>query len=342
MGVKFRKRSGAVAAPWETLLKANGCTVAQSNATATTIATYTNYNTIILTADRGAIGGAALIELNSGLYYPALVAGYNAGTATLSMNLPTASQAGQDFIPMYTAIPNLGELDATDTISIREHTLETHTSGNDMAYLHSGCAVESFGPLVFENGKSPDLSCSIHVCKTAQYADSIVDTEDICDGEQYLMINDNCSFGYNTANSAGAIAYNAIKVHKVDFDPGVKVIGLNAIGSGVCGNTGAFLSDYTGATVKLTMAMTRALFTEHETAAKTAKYIHVVQPSSGYPDTPAFGLWMPQAYQTDCKRLSATGGWVECELTFRLSSAKYGTDESHTYAGMAPWFFAIG
>jgi hypothetical protein len=312
----------------------------------TTIDTYTSTTSFTLAADNGAIGSAAAIGLTGagwvGQNWPTLTAAYpGASEVTPSMALPAATANGSAYTGMYTVVPAMGaEVSTSATLTFTESTRAPHTTSEDWNFVHSGCALSSLGPVVFEPGGDILFPCTFHVAKTDDAAGAIAASV-FRDLEKHTKIDEFFEFGYANADNTGAIASNSLQFHRAEWTPGINCLGRTATGGGgVVGDTSHYFGDYEPSTVVVDVAFKKVYFDDFQTEAQTFKYLHFIQPSDALSTKPCMGLWMPKCSLIDAEYVHGEN-WVEAKLTYKASSATYGSDTSNDSRENAPWYLAV-
>jgi hypothetical protein len=342
----MRRSNGSDTNPLVTFLEAGGCNNVQGGTSGAndTISVYTSTTDFEVTADSSAIGSAGLVQLNNGLYWPTLTADYSTSPNAIvpSMGLPSASLATNDYYPTHCLIPGMGvEVASNKTLYFTQQTRAPHTATEDWNFTNAYCALSNFGPLVFEPGAVVSIPMSFHVGKVDDAAGALAASV-FLDGEKTLLINDNCEFGFADANASGGIANTTRKFHRLEFTPGVNVVGNTSTGAGSVGDTSAYFADYEPATVKVVVDFSKDDYDQFQSETQTFKYMHLIQPTDDYTNIPAFGLWFPKcSLMQDGLILQETENWLTTELTYKLSSATYGSDTSNDSRGNAPWYFAF-
>jgi hypothetical protein len=311
--------------------------------TDTTVSVYTSTTDFEITADESAIGAAGAVELNDGLYWPTLTAGYSTAPNAIvpSMALPSASLATNNYYPMYTMIPAMGaEVSTSATITFTESTRAPHTTSEDWNFVHSGCALSTFGPFVIEPGADILFPCTFHVCKTDDAAGALA-ASSFRDLEKHTKFDENLEFGYANADNTGAIASATLQFHRAEFTPGIANVGRTATGGGnICGDTSHYFGDYEPATIVIDVGFKKVYMDDFQTEAQTFKYLHFIQPTDAPTTNPCMGLWLPKCSLVDAEYVKGER-WVEAKLTYKASSATYGADTSNDSRGNAPWYLAV-
>lgn len=326
--------------PLTTWLKSGGLSVA-TQASATTLAGTPAVGSLELTADVGAIGQAALVELDNGLLYPVLAADYSASTITPSMDLSSATSATNNVTPMDTTIaPGNVDVPATQTLSFVRNTRMEYAAASgleDTAWDYTGCALNTWS-MEFTPGGDVQIPLSFHACKAAQRQDALA-ASTFRDTGKYIKLDDNCEFTIDDASAAGGITSSTLNFKSITFTPGTSTVGEDATGGGSYVDTSRFISSIDKTTVVITAKWDRSFYDDF-TGTNTSKYIHLIQPSSSTA-VPAFGLWLPNCYlQEDGTQTSKDENFVDVQLTYVVTAAGYGSDTTNGSRGMGTFYFA--
>lgn len=336
----IRRSSGtSTAPPIADFFESAGCNVT-TNA-GTTVASYSSTTAWDLTATDGAHGQAGLLELDSGTYYPVLCADYTTDTVTPSMAIPSVTSATNAWEVMTTIWPRSRQVTSTKTLSFQYHSRGTHTSGEDLAYTWSGCALSGVGDMVLRPFEAPVLEFSFHVGKSAQSSDAI-SAESFDDGEKFVIINDTFCYETAAASAAGGIARGVGTLLEASISWGFETGPIPGEGDGTYAGLQGYMHRTLVPKVTLTQLFTKDAWTALE-GTNTSQYIGLVQPTTSLA-TPAFGFWMPNAHidpETPPTVDWAGADYVKAAVTYIADSAGYESAEDNSDAGAAPWYFAI-
>lgn len=324
--------------PISKLFQSAGCNIATNTGDETI--TYSSTTAWDVTSD-AAHGQAGLLELDSGLYYPVLVADYSTNTITPGMAIPSASSSSNAWQLMTTITPRSQTVPTTKTLAFKQNARATHTTGEDLLMTYTGCALSAVGEMVIRPLEAPALEFTCHVGKVAQSSSAIA-AETFEDGEKFVIINDNFCFEYADASASGGIARNDGLLIEAAVTFGFEGGPIPGEGSGTYAGLQGYIHRPLIPKVRITQLFTKDYWTELE-GSNTSKYIGLVQPTSSL-STPAFGFWMPNAHidpETPPTIMWADADYVQATVTYIADSAGYETATLNSDAGAAPWYFAI-
>ena len=327
-------------APIAKIFESAGCNVVTSTGS-DTVTGYTSTTDWDLTGTDAAHGQAGLLELDSGLYYPVLVADFSTNTVTPAMALPSAASDGNAWQLMTTIWPRSRQVATDATLAFEHHSRATHTSGEDLHYIYTGCALSALGDMTIAPFEPPSLEFTFHVGDIDQASEAI-SAESFVDGEKFAIINDNFRFEYATASAAGAIARGDGILLNATITWGFETAVIPGEGNGTFNGCQGYMHRAAIPKVAITQTFTKDYWTELE-GSNTSKYIGLVQPTSSL-TTPAFGFWMPNAHidpETPPTVDWASNDFVTATVTYIADSAGYESATANSDAGEAPWYFAI-
>lgn len=338
-GTNIRRYSSTGAGnPIAEMFESAGCNVTTSSGSETI--TYTSTTEWAVTSD-AAHGQAGLLELDSGVYYPVLVADYTGTTVTPAMAIPSAASTTNDWELMTTIYPRSRQVSTTKTLSFEHHSRGTHTSGEDLLYTYTGCALSAVGDMTLTPLGIPALEFTFHIGDVAISSEAI-SAESFVDSEKFAIINNDFRCEYDDASSSGAIARSDVKLFEAVVTFGFESGVIPGEGDGTLNGLQGFMHRPLVPKVKLTQLFTKDYWTELE-GSNTSKYIGLVQPTRSLA-TPAFGFWMPNAHidpETPPVVEWERDDTVAATVTYIADSAGYESATDNDDAGAAPWFFAI-
>jgi len=332
-----RASANNAAAPIAAIFESAGCNVT----TSTGDQTITYSSTTAWDVSDAAHGQCGLLELNSGVYYPVLVADYTTGTVTPSMAIPSVSSTGKAWQLMTTIWPRSRQVATDATLAFEHHSRATHTSGEDLHYIYTGCALSAVGDMTIEPFGTPALEFTFHVGDVDQ-ANEAIAAESFVDGEKFAIINDDFRFEYANADSAGGITRGDGILTSAVITWGFETAVIPGEGSGTFNGAQGYMHRVAVPKVAITQTFTKDYWTQLE-GDNTSKYIGLVQPTRSL-STPAFGFWMPNAHidpETPPTVDWATNDFVTATVTYIADSAGYESATTNADAGAAPWYFAI-
>ena len=345
--------------PIATFFESMGCNVS-TNTTDATVDTYTSDVLWTLSADPYVPSGATsagdtgLMELNSGVYYPSLLASYTKATKTCvpGMALPSASLATNEWQQMTTIWPYSRQVPSNKTLSFYSSNrgqFADDTGDENLAFEITGCAVSTVGELVLKPFEPPTLSFTCHVGKV-DIADSGADAlaaETFVDTEKFAIVNDDFKFEFANASASGAIARNdgILGRNGATVTWGVKSVPIIGEGSGTYAGMQGYVLVFEAPKVQVSGLFnvdSVTNFWDQMEGSNTSKYIGLVQPTRSL-TTPAFGFWAPNAHldgETP-PTIDRSGDMLEYSATYVCSSAGYDSDTLASEAGAAPWYFGV-
>ena len=314
---------------------------------ATTIATYTDEGEFTLTADvfgADAEGVLILVELDSGVYYPALVYDYTASTKTckLAMKLPSASSVGKAVEIMRCATPRTGAITASDLLSFRKINRATYNS-NQIGITCIGCALESIGTLTLEPAGFLKFPLTFTVADVVLSDESL--SAETLRGATSLTPIQGMEIGLANA-SASAINNTQYIIHKAEI-----TIKDGAVHEPAEGNTTSVLNSCQGyhserpggddGRVELVLEATFSKSEIDDYTNQQMMYFHAVRTTSAT-TAPAWSIHMPRIEPVDYAILDEGSQWVKMSLTYKATSANYAaTHGDNTESGDRDIFIGI-
>ncbi len=323
-----------------TMLESMGCDVVTT--TGTTLAGYTDTGAFSLVANAATdVGNAGLLGLTDGTLYPCLPSAFSGGDVTPSMDIPSGSDAGEEWGIMHTAIPRVRQVPTTKTVAARSTSYYQHTA-NESAFTFTGVAGSEVADVVFEPLMPVEMAFTAHAADIAGPTDRTIAAEVFQDSSKFAIVDGDSPLHFNFADFADPITSNSREcLLKATWTPGISVTPIPGIGcSASLNGWQGFLAAYTGSKITLEMLMDKTKWSDYE-GSNTEKYIAIVQPSTSVAAT-AFGLWMPKCriYGAPTTELYSEDT-LKVTVTYEPTVSEYGSDTGADSRGMAPWYFAI-
>ena len=325
-----------------TLLEAMGCDVVSN--TGTTLDDYIDPGDFSLTAGDGtAVGTAGLIELDSGVHYPTLVAGYSSTDIDPAMAIPSEAGIGNAWGIMHTAIPRVRQVPTDKTLGFRVRDYYQHTA-NESEWVYKGCAPSELGDVTFEPHTPVELPFTLHLGSVDGPDDATITAEAFQDVSKFAVLDADSSMYFNFTDFADPISpHSCTQLISATWTPGISVVPIPGMGcaTGTYKGNQGFMATYTGAKIEIEMLMDKARWTDYE-GSNTPKYIAIVQPSTSTSNT-AFGLWLPKCRIIGSPTTDpyADENFSRAKATYEPTTPEYGSDTSTDSRGMAPWYFGI-
>jgi len=338
--------------PLITMLESGGCNISMPyNHASTTSSTATNSFTITddMAAGADRYNQAAMIELDTGVYYPTLINKLTdgaGGTALLWMDLPSAQTSGNNVIPMWTATPRATSVDASKLLTFYHNTRGTGAGGSEtLTFGAKGCALGSIGGISIEPEGNGDLvwSPTFHAADV-MLVNEALGAESFVGVEKYLRSGGNFRFEFGDYTASGDIASSYKELIKADIDFGLTTVPATAGGStSILNGIQGYVSVYQTATVTLQVIMKYADFTDVIDGTFTSQYMGFVWPTSSKPSDPGgLGIWFPNCYQTLNPTWDGSGNYGVATLTYSATAAACtGGGTANNSPAMAPWAIAI-
>jgi hypothetical protein len=338
------------------LFASAGCVAASTeSASPSAVETYTTAVAWTLDDDIGAVNGGQLIRLgaNDSYWWPSIAALYTAGTgATVPwMAVPAAASDTSVVKAMNCVYPAVVQVTTTNTFQVRVTTRGTHTSGDDLCFTFSGCALAGIDDIEIKPGGDIVLNANIHFCDVSVSAVALVDETAYADTEQFVppfggtgTARPRCGFAAYDAN--GAIADTRLELMDAKITLGLVTKPIMGDGAATClnGCAGYMAAIPEPPTITVRVAFDIAYLNDFTalTASQTYHYLAFEAPAQsgavGY--APAFALLFPRCYLS---APPAVDYLTESVITATLVYSASAIDPGSALAGYgAPWIFAWG
>jgi hypothetical protein len=349
------------------LFESMGCVVS-SNLTpfVTTLATYVDAGNWTLTADTyGGVNTSAvcgLLELDSGLYYPVMLADYAFATKTCipGMEIPSASSATNIWEYATTIIPQARPTPAAKTLAARLSTRGDISEGTgatpyeELSYNYKAVAATGVAELTLGAvGTIPTMSFTLSGVEEGQATEAIT-SETYIDSQIPLAITQDFNIELGDASAAGDIAQKSF-AKKGDATIAFGIKAMPILGEGSASTCPGGIQGYVLQADGRARVTFRGLYqgenaypdiwTEISTTGNTSQYVGFVQ---GHRDTtlatPGFGFWMPnchipadalpQLHYKDSETIDFT-------VTYEADIAGYDSGVLNADRGATPWVMCI-
>jgi len=343
-----------------TLLESMGCVVSSClTPFVTTLATYVDTGNWTLTADvYGANTSAVcgLLELDSGLYYPVMLADYVSATKTCTpgMDIPSASSATNVWEYATTIVPQA-------RVSSKSLALRLSTRGDisedateKLSYTYKACAAIGVAELTFGAvGTKPQFKFTLAGVEEGQATEAIT-AETYIDSQIPLVITQDFNIELADAAVAGGITANSfIKKGDCTVSLGIKAIPI--LGEGSASSCPGGIQGYVLQADGRPRVTIRGLYqgenaypdvwTEISTTGNTSQFVGLVQ---GHRDTtlatPGFGFWMPNAHiPADALPILhyKDSETIDFTVTYEADNAGYDSGTLNADRGAVPWIMCI-
>lgn len=338
--VAFRRGATTTQPPIATLAESGGCGVYAS--ADDTIATYTDEgdwtNTGSSDDDEGYF--AHLVELDSGLYWPTLMASVDSSNSIPSMALPSASSATNTLTRMHTIFAQSTQVDNSKLLAAKVNTRGAHTSTEDLAWLMYGCSLGTFGDISIEPQGQLTMSPTFHVADVEQTSDAIA-PETFIDTTFLQRNQGEFRFEFGTADENGDIASGFLELLTATITLGHTTTPIPGDGSASCLNSiqGYMASTPEQPKVVLELLMDKTYWETFTTTGNLNKYLGFVWPTTNL-NVPAYGIWLPNCYQIASPVADvASENYLKVTVTYGANAALSGVGSGET--GASPWYMAI-
>ena len=334
-------RAGNTAAakpPYVKALESAGAT--SSVVTATTLDGYTSTTSWSLTADNADVGEAALLELDSGVHWPVVPATDSSGDITPYFEIPSAASVSNAWSPIHSVTPRYSQVPTDQTLTI-DHTVRAAHTSNQTLWRYSGCALSEAGEIAMAPQQKVTVSPVFHVGDVAQ-SDSAIATETFGDSAPIFLGGSNFEVAFCDASTSSiAQSGNIANIESATISLGVTSLPVVGDGgaNGLNGLQG-YVSQYTPATVALTLLWDKAYSDDIENETFQDKYFHVKQGNTT--GKPVFGFWAPNMHLSAPAEVTSEGGYWKVNLTYTTTIPGYNSETGLTDNGAAPWILALG
>lgn len=339
-------RGGSDAAtepPAVSILASTGCDV-NVEAADTTVATYTDEGSWTLTDDYADAGQAGIIELNSGVYWPTLVATDVAGAVTPTFELPSASQAGADWAKIHTVSPRYRQTPVDQTLAFR-HTYRAAQTTNETRHVYTHCALSDGANIEVANAQGVTMNFSLTVSDT-DTEDAAIAVETFKDAASKIFVggpNFECAFADASSSTISNTAANRLCIESVTVNLGIKAAPIQAIGCDDINGCAGFMMAYEYAMVDLTVLFDKEYYSDIDDELLTSKYFHMIQGNTT--GNSVFGLWVPNMHPApgeDTVVTDSGNGYWKVTAKYQADISAYGGDTALDSQGAQPWYLALG
>lgn len=320
-----------------------------NSTTATTVASYSSTTAWDL-GDSGAAYGTPgefiLVKLEDGsstldeFYYPVLIAAKATDTVTPAMALPAATANSEPIEVMTTMWPQTRIVPATKTLSCKFNLRATHTTGEDLQFVYSGCGCKSVGDIVLEPGKPIIFPFTLSCCRIVD-SSSAIDDESFVDTEKYAVITHDCRVELAVYNDSGGITRTDTILRKATINLGFEGVGQPGFGSGTLAGIQGYALRRGTPRITITADYSKDFWDDIE-GTNASQYICIAQPTSAL-TTPAFAVCMPKCHidWENALELDRSGDTITCTVPYIGSVADYNSETDNDDAGAAPIFIGI-
>ncbi len=333
-------------------MEAAGCNL--STSTRGAISSYVDEGQWDIPTGAAAVGDVLIVELDSGIHYPVLVAAVSTGatdTITPAMALPSAASNGNTCYAAHRIMPQSDYLTKWETWRCSDRRLGDSNKGIQVDL--NGCAVSSVDQIVLRPNEVPLIGLNWHVAKVTKIdigGNGISDyTESYNDEPNRLPVSDNFVVAMANASASGDIARTNIDILEARINLGQTTVPIPGYGSasigGWQGYEGIFDREVVG--IELDVVYSKAYETAWELAGtdagQTAKYIELCQPSTDA-DLPAYGFFFGKCHYvgpTTPDRSNFTDAHYKQTLRFQPRPPGYSSHTDNDEAGAAPWHWGI-
>ncbi len=317
-----------------TFLEAMGCTVVdEDNDVVSGVPTTT---AIDFTGSNGALGVFTCIELDNGLYWPALCADMTGTTFTPTMALPSATSATKVTKKTNTFTPGAPGPVTGKSLYCTAYT-HAKDGGSDVIVNSGGCHVSSISSVTFERGSLPKIDFTIRAASHANSTGTLP-ANSFADSEPVKAIDDNFTVGFAAASSSGAIARANIEVSRAVFTLGCdsgEIVGFGSSDTvgGIQGSIGRPTDE--GPMIEMDVITTVDKWDDWD-GANTARYIEIVQPSTDILD-PCVIAVLPNAKIIEEPTFVQEGDYYKTTVKYRGYPAGYDSATLETQGNQAAY-----
>lgn len=338
------------------LFASAGCVAATSeSASPSAVGTYTTTVAWTLDDDIGAASGAQLVRLgsNDSYWWPVVDAVYTALSKSVVpwMALPAAASDTSVVKSINSVYPAAVQVTTTNTFQLRVITRGTHTSGDDLCFTFSGCALSAIDEFEIKPGGDIVLTANVHFCDVSASAVALTDETAYSDTEQFVPPFGGTGtarprFGFAAYDANGAIADTRLELMSAKINLGLATTPIMGDGTATtlngCAGYMAAMPEAPKITIKVAFDVAYLTDFTALTASQTYHYLGFEAPAQsgavGY--APAFALLFPRCYLS---APPAVDYLTESVITATLTYSASAIDPGSALAGYgAPWIFAWG
>ena len=324
-------------------LASAGCDVAVEAAD-TTVATYTDTESWTLTDDYADVGQVGIIELDSGVYWPVLVATDTSGAITPSFGLPSAASAGNAWARIHSVTPRYRQTPTDATLAFR-HTYRAAQVTNQTQHVYTHCALTDALSLEVNNAQPVTVSYSFCVSKR-QTNDAAIAVESFGDSADKVFIggaNFECAFADASNTTITNQTSNKLAIETVVVDLNAKAVPVIGIGGEDVNGCDGYVMAYEPGMVTITALYDKDQFADINDELLQSKYMHLIQGNTT--GKAVFGLFVPRMHPAPGEDpiVTDTGsGYWKTTQKYQMDVPSYSGETGLDDNGSKPWYLAIG